>query len=120
MTAQGCRFLSRCDDDTHYEIIPPTFDAIRRKVLRALRQEVLKQLEFMSPENRRAREVELEASRNDLRGAADIVTAPKSVAKTIPILPKPSSVALPPADDFDPSIIEIVNRIQNGTYFSGG
>lgn len=59
MIAQGCRFLSRIDDGSRhgfYEVVPSTSESIRKKVLRALRQEVLCRTDHLTPEQKTARQ----------------------------------------------------------------
>lgn len=67
MLARGCRFLSRVDDGSrhgYYEVVPSTSESIRKKVLRALRQEVLQRIEHLSPDARLARQHDMEVKRN--------------------------------------------------------
>lgn len=94
MIAQGCRFLSRVDDGSrhgYYVVVPSTSESIRKKVLRALRQEVLVRLE---PLTREKRTVVLDVRDDDCRVTGSVQSgggggAPKGGAKKAAANPNP-------------------------------
>jgi hypothetical protein len=56
MVTRGCRFLQRVNNkgstEIEFEILSPDSSVIERKVIRALRQEVLRNLDEMNPADR--------------------------------------------------------------------
>jgi hypothetical protein len=66
MVARGCRFLQRMNNkgsqEIEYEIMSPDASVIERKVIRALRQEVLRNLDETNPADRAQINAEADSS----------------------------------------------------------